>query len=59
MDELKEAIRMYSKLRYLYKTTDDTIHTSPEGARAQALHLPAKTIQKITCKTGKTILIQS
>jgi len=51
MDALAEAIKMYPKCRYLYRTTDLTIHTTQEGAKAQALHLPAPSIERITCKT--------
>lgn len=57
--DLADAIQMYPKLKWLYRTSDNTIHTLPEDARAQALHLSDGTIEQITCKTGKTTILNS
>lgn len=50
---------MYPELQYIYRTSDGIIHTTPEGARAQARHLPEPSLEKITCKTLKSTYLKS
>lgn len=54
---LQDAIEMYPKLKHLYRSSDNTIHITQEGAQAQALHLPESSIEKIICKTGKITIL--
>jgi hypothetical protein len=50
-DQLKEAQKMYPGAKYLYRTSDTCIHTTRQGAEAQARHLDDETIETIKCKT--------
>ncbi len=49
-DQLKAALAMYPKAKYLYRTSDAIIHTRSADARAQARHLADSAIEKIECK---------
>jgi hypothetical protein len=55
---IADAIKMYPQAKYLYQTSDNTIHTTREGADAQAVHLLAPSILRITCKTLKSTYLK-
>ena len=50
--EVEGAKAMYPKAKYLWRTSDAVIHTTAEGAEAQASHLADPKIQKIKCKNS-------
>lgn len=50
---------MYPDQKYVYRTADQEYHLTLEGAKAQAMHLESSSIDRITCKTRKTISVQS
>lgn len=59
MEILDQIKQMYPDQKYVYRTADQEYHLTLEGAKAQAMHLESSSIDRITCKTRKTISVQS